>query len=61
MNLSTKQETELMTQTEVALLLGVDRKTIRKWSRAGKIPSPVISNPPRWTVKQIRETLGISG
>ena len=61
MDLSTKQETELITQTEVASILGIDRKTVRKWSRVGKLPKPVIVSPPRWTVKQIRETLGTSG
>lgn len=61
MNLSMRQETELLTQTEFAAILGVDRKTVRKWARSGKLPRPIISDPPRWTVGQIRETLGTDG
>jgi DNA-binding transcriptional regulator YiaG len=60
-DISKKQGTELVTQSEFAICLGISRMTVRKWTRLGKLPRPVITNPPRWTAEQIRKALATSG
>jgi predicted site-specific integrase-resolvase len=48
------EDAKLVNATELAKLLGVDRKTITRWRRTCKLPKPILDGP-HWSVAQLKK------